>query len=47
MKNESKSLEYTLNLIKVLEKKLRHLILKYPELENSALLKIVERLCDL
>lgn len=47
MKNESKSLEYTLNLIKVLEKKLRQLILTYPELENSALLKIVERLCDL
>jgi geranylgeranyl diphosphate synthase type 3 len=47
MKNKSRSLQYTLDLIKTLERKIKAMMTKYPNLENSGLIKIIDRLCDL
>lgn len=47
MKTNSRSLQYTLDLIKNFESKIKTMLEKYPNLENSALMKIIDRLCDL
>lgn len=47
MKNDSLSLQFTLDLIKSLHAKMKIMLTKYPKLEESALMKIIDRLCKL